>query len=143
MTQENLESPQTERPIRSPESLRALQYGCIASVLALIALGIAWEGAIAPLRPGGSWLILKVLPLLLPLRGLLRSDRRSFQWTSFLVLAYFIEGAVRAWTDRGASQTMAFIEIVLSLIAFYCAIYAAQAMGPRRLSRAERRKAKA
>ena len=39
-------------------------YGTVASLLLLIALCIAWETVLAPLRPGGSWLVLKVLPLL-------------------------------------------------------------------------------
>jgi len=45
----------------------ALHYASIASLIALIILCLAWELWLAPLRPGGSSLVFKVLPLLLPL----------------------------------------------------------------------------
>lgn len=90
----------------------------IASLLALILLGLAWELRLAPLRPGGSLLVLKVLPLLAPLSGLVRGKRYTYQWTSMLVLAYFAEGIVRAWSDRGLSAQLAFAEIGLAICCF-------------------------
>lgn len=113
--------------------LSRLHYGCIVSLLLLIALCLAWEIGLAPLRPGGSWMMLKALPLLLPLFGLLRRRRRAFQWSSFLVLAYFTEGVTRAWSESGLSQQLALLEIVLSVTFFFCAIYAARALGPQRV----------
>jgi uncharacterized membrane protein len=93
----------------------------IASLLALIALCLAWELWVAPLRPGGSWLVLKVLPLLLPVMGLLKSRLYTYRWTSLLVWLYFTEGVVRATSDRNApSVAMASLEVVLSL-ALFCA----------------------
>ncbi len=112
--------------------MRALHYGCVISLLLLIALCLAWEIRLAPLRSGGSWMMLKALPLLLPLSGLLRRQRRAFQWSSFLVLAYFTEGVTRAWSERGLSQQLALLEVALSVLFFFCAIYAARALGPRR-----------
>jgi uncharacterized membrane protein len=73
-------------------------------------------------RPGGSWLVLKVLPLLLPLFGVLRGRRYTFQWSTLLVWFYFAEGAVRAWTDTGLSAQLAIAEIALSLGYFYSAV---------------------
>lgn len=89
-----------------------------ASLIALILLALSWELVVAPLRPGGSWLVLKALPLLVPLRGVLHGRRYTFVWSSLLALAYFAEGAVRAWSDRGASVPLACAEIVLSLAYF-------------------------
>ena len=63
-------------------------YGAVGSLLALIALCVAWELVLAPLRPGGSWLVLKVVPLLLPLRGVLKRDLYTMQWSSMLILLY-------------------------------------------------------
>jgi uncharacterized membrane protein len=88
----------------------------------LLALCLAWELWLAPLRPGGSWLALKALPLALPLPGILSGKRYTCQWSSMLVLAYFAEGAVRAWTERGASQLLAGAEIALSLVFFASAV---------------------
>jgi uncharacterized membrane protein len=93
-----------------------------ASLIALIFLGLAWELWLAPLRPGGSWLALKVLPLLLPLFGILRGKAYTFQWSSMLILAYFTEGVVRAWSDRGGSAQLALLQTLLSVIFFVSAV---------------------
>ena len=97
----------------------------LASLLGLIVLSLAWELWLAPLRPGGSWLVLKVVPLLLPLRGILAGRRYTHQWASMLALAYVGEGLVRATSDRGPSAQLALIEILLAAACFAgCAIYA-------------------
>jgi hypothetical protein len=56
---------------------------------------------LAPLKPGGSWLVLKAAPLLLPLVGVWKRDVYTLQWTSMMILLYFTEGVVRGWSDRG------------------------------------------
>ena len=101
-------------------------------LIGLITLCIAWESILAPMRPGGSWLILKVLPLLIPLFGILRGKRYTYQWASMFVLIYFTEGAVRAWSDKGLSQSLAFIEVVLSTVFFIAAIMFARITAPSR-----------
>jgi uncharacterized membrane protein len=74
------------------------------------------------LRPGGSWLVLKAVPLLAPLTGVLRGQVYSYQWSLLLVLAYFIEGAVRAWGDAGTAAWLAGIEVTLATAFFVSAI---------------------
>lgn len=96
--------------------------GACISLIALIALGLAWELVLAPLRPGGSWLALKVVPLLLPLRGVLKRDNYTLQWSSMLILLYFMEGLVRATSDRGLSATLGWVEVALTVIYFFCTI---------------------
>jgi uncharacterized membrane protein len=90
----------------------------VGSVLGMIVLGLAWELWLAPLRPGGSWLALKVLPLCIPLAGLLRHRMYTYRWLSLFVWIYFTEGVVRAYSDRGPSAQLAMIEVVLSLLLF-------------------------
>jgi uncharacterized membrane protein len=107
---------------------RALQAGAVGSLLALIALCLAWELWLAPLRPGGSWLSLKALPLLAPLRGLLHARRYTFQWTPFLALPYFTEGVVRAWAEPPPAQVLAAVQIALSVALFCCAALGARAL---------------
>ena len=109
---------------------RICHYLAIGSLIGLIALSIAWEAFLAPLRPGGSWLTLKALPLLLPLFGILRGKRYTYQWASMFVLFYFTEGAVRAWSDKGLSAKLALGEVALSLIFFLAAIYFARLTAP-------------
>lgn len=103
-----------------------LHYASITSLIALIFLCLAWELWLAPLRPGGSALVFKVLPLLLPLAGILRGKRYTYQWSSMLILLYLTEGVVRAMSDRGLSATMAGIETVLAVVFFFSAVFYAR-----------------
>jgi len=103
-----------------------LQFGASLSLILLIVLCLAWEGFLAPLKPDGSNLILKAAPLLLPLFGVLKGRRYTYQWSSMFILIYFTEGAVRAWSDQGLSALLAFIEVLLSLTYFGCAIFYAK-----------------
>jgi uncharacterized membrane protein len=93
-----------------------------ALLVALIALGLAWELWLAPLKPGGSWLVLKVLPLLAPLFGVLRGKRYTYQWSTLLIWLYVAEGATRAYTDTGWSARLAIVEAVLALGYFAAAV---------------------
>jgi uncharacterized membrane protein len=92
------------------------------SLGALIVLCLAWELWLAPLRPGGSLLALKALPLALPLSGVLRSRRYTYQWSCMLILAYLAEGITRACSERGMAQALAGAEVFLSLVFFAAAV---------------------
>lgn len=105
------------------QSNPVLRYGAAVSLIALIILCLAWELKIAPLKPGGSLLVLKVVPLLFPLRGVLKGQLYTLQWAAMLILLYFMEGVVRAWSDPSAmSALMAGLEITFSLVFYICAI---------------------
>ena len=113
-------------------------YNRLASVslVALIFLCLAWELWLAPLRPGGSMLALKALPLLLPLFGILRGKRYTHQWTSLLALAYVIEGLVRSSSDQGASRMPAMAETALAILLFAGCLGHARAAAPSRAVKA-------
>ena len=96
-----------------------LATGCL---IALILLGLAWEAFLAPIRPGGSWLVLKVLPLLAALPGVLRGRRYTVQWSTLLIWLYAAEGATRAYTDSGIGAALALAELALSLAYFWSAV---------------------
>lgn len=105
-------------------SNRICHIGAAISLVLLIALCIAWELFLAPLRPGGSWMVLKVVPLLLPLRGVIKRDVYTLQWSSMLILLYFGEGMVRATSDILAlSARLGWIEAALSAAFFFCALF--------------------
>ena len=94
----------------------------VASLLALIVLGLAWELWLAP--TGNRTLALKVLPLAVPLAGLLKNRMYTYRWVSLMVWLYFIEGVIRATSDHGPSVTLAIIEVVLCLLLFTaCAVH--------------------
>ena len=102
---------------------KPLHIGAVSALLALIVLAVVWELFLAPLRPGGSWLVLKVVPLLFVLRGVLRADNYTLQWSTLLVWAYFTEGVVRAASDAGLSAQLALVEVLLTVIYFGCAAF--------------------
>jgi uncharacterized membrane protein len=115
--------------------MKTLQHSASASLIALIFLCVAWELWLAPIRPGGSWLVLKAIPLLFPLMGILNGRRYTYQWAPMLVLAYFTEGVARAWSDTGLSAALAGVEVALSVVFFFAAIYYAKYSAPSRLAR--------
>ena len=105
-------------------AVRLSRLLAVFSLLGLIALGLAWELWLAPLRPGGSWLALKVLPLCIPLAGLLKNRMYTYRWVSLMVWLYFIEGVVRAWGDRPPGNWLALLEVLLCVVLFVaCALH--------------------
>ena len=90
----------------------------VGSLLGLIALSLAWELWLAPLRPGGSWLVLKALPLCIPLAGLLKNRMYTYRWVSLMVWLYFTEGVVRAWADKPPGNYLALLQVLLCVALF-------------------------
>ena len=109
-------------PAAASPGVRATRALAVASLLGLIVLSLAWELWLAPLRPGGSWLALKALPLCLPLVGLLKQRLYTYRWVSLMVWLYFTEGVVRAWSDPWPSRGWAGVEIALSLLLFVACV---------------------
>jgi uncharacterized membrane protein len=121
------------QPRSSSGGVYFFQAASALLLAALILLCLGWELWLAPLRPGGSLLALKALPLALPLGGVLRGRRYTYQWSSMLILAYFAEGVTRAWSEAGMSRNLALAEIAFSLAYFGAAV------GFARLTRPEAR----
>lgn len=117
---------QTKSNVNKPPIIQRLQLGASISLIALILLTLAWEAVLAPLKPGGSLLIFKTLPLLLPLFGILRGKRYTYQWSCMFILFYFTEGVVRAWADVGLSAKLALAEVILTIAFFTCTIFYAR-----------------
>jgi len=102
---------------------QGLHRTACACLLGLIVLCVGWELWWAPLRPGGSLMALKAVPLLFAVRGVLRARLYTLQWVAMLSLLYVMEGAVRAWSDTSAaSALLAGLEIVLALGLYLTAI---------------------
>jgi uncharacterized membrane protein len=100
----------------------ATRAAAVGSLIGLIVLGLAWELWLAP--TGSGTLALKVLPLLIPLAGLLRRRLYTYRWVSLFVWLYFTEGVVRATTDQGLSAWLAFIQVLLCVALFVaCAVH--------------------
>ena len=109
-------------PAALPATLAWTRIVAVGSLLALIVLGLAWELWLAP--TGNRTLALKVLPLAVPLAGLLKNRMYTNRWVSLMVWLYFIEGVVRASSDRGVSALLAAAEALLCLLLFgACALH--------------------
>ncbi len=106
-------------PSQPSPSVALTRRLAVGSLVGLIVLGLAWEMWLAPLRPGGSILALKVLPLVVPLAGLLKNRMYTYRWVSLMVWLYFTEGVVRAWSDVvPLSRGLALLEVLLCLTLF-------------------------
>lgn len=128
----------TDIPTAAPPAVAQTRRWAVAALVALIVLGLAWELWLAPLRAGGSWWALKVLPLTLALAGLLKHRLYTYRWLSLLVWLYFAEGVVRATSEGGLGAALAALQVLLSLGLFTVSVrHIRLRLGPRRKARHE------
>ena len=95
----------------------------VGSLVGLIVLSVAWELVLAPIKPGGSLLALKAIPLCVPLAGLLKNRMYTYRWVSLLVWLYFTEGIVRATglpsgAAAGLDVALAWTQVLLCTVLF-------------------------
>jgi uncharacterized membrane protein len=90
----------------------------VASIGALALTELLWEMLLAPLRPGGSWLALKALPLALLWLAMARGSHKARQGASLLLPIYFGEALVRALSETGRHALLAATAAALAAIAF-------------------------
>ncbi len=99
---------------------KGYHYTALFSLICLFLLCILWELWLAPIKPGGSLLFLKAVPLAFAIRPLCHY---TLQWSSMLVLLYLMEGVVRVMSDPpGPSILLAWFEILFSTVFFFSAI---------------------
>ena len=103
-----------------PQFLYALTLGGYFGTLALL---VAWYGWAAPstLFPVSLVLLLVVLPLFAPLRGLLHGRRYTFAWSCFLALCYFTHGVVEAYSSP-VTRYLGLLETALTSLWFLAAL---------------------
>lgn len=102
---------------------KGYHYTALFSITCLFLLCILWELWLAPIKPGGSLLFLKAVPLAFAIRGVAKGSHYTLQWSSMLVLLYLMEGVVRVMSDPpGPSIMMAWFEILFSTVFFFSAI---------------------
>ncbi|TAH13089.1 MAG: DUF2069 domain-containing protein [Curvibacter sp.] len=103
-------------PSTPAHSVQLSRWVAVASTLGLILLGLLWELWLAP--TGSGTLALKVLPLCIPLAGLLKNRMYTYRWVSLMVWLYFTEGVVRAWSDKAPGNWLALLEVFLCVVLF-------------------------
>jgi len=69
--------------------------------LALVILQPVWHALLPPPMGAGKWwlAVVALLPLLLPLKGLLEGSLRSMTWAGYLVMLYLVIGIMEAWSN--------------------------------------------
>lgn len=120
-SQIGMETEPTSRTNSPSAAVKMARGLTIASTLALVALGLAWELWWAP--TGRGTLALKVLPLVAALPGLVRHRMYTYRWLSLLVWLYLLEGLVRATSDDGLSAVLAGVEVALVISIFTAATF--------------------
>ena len=103
--------------------MNKLFYTASLSLIGLIILNLFWEIFYNPLNNMGSLMVIKSVILLLPLSGILKKNRYTYQWSSMFILLFFIEGVVRFYSESGVSQSMALYQIILSCIFFLSTMF--------------------
>ena len=103
--------------------MNILSLSASLSLICLIILNLLWEIFYNPLQEDGSLMVFKSLILLIPLSGILKKNLYTYQWSSMLILLFFIEGVVRFYSEDELSQMMALFQIILSIIFFISTIF--------------------
>lgn len=106
------------------------QNTALGAYLALIGLGILWEGWFAPSSYAPQfWFLVKTAPLVVLLYGLVRGSAKIYLLACLLILLYFSEGVVLSYVHAGARWTwtgvrfFAALEIALTLAFFFSATW--------------------
>ena len=117
----------------SPDGSAHWRRAAAASLLALALLELLWELWLAPLKPGGSWLVLKAVPLLALTPGVAQGRVRTRQWTLLLLPWYVAEGVVRVFSENGRQALCAGAAAALAIAALAAGLgwFRAQGRAPR------------
>jgi uncharacterized membrane protein len=83
----------------------------------------AWYGWLAPSThfPTALVLMIALLPLLFPLRGLLHGRKYTFAWSCFLALLYFIHGVMEAYSSE-VTRHLGLVEVLCTSVWFLAAM---------------------
>ena len=106
----------------------------LAALAALALTELLWEWAWAPLRPGGSWLALKAVPLALAWVGCLHGRLRAWRLALLMLPFYFAEAAVAMLTRSGRAQFVAGWAALLAAVCFAATWLLLRRVAPRRRS---------
>jgi len=86
----------------------------LATYVGTLAWQAIWHGLLPPpYGANNAWLaVIACLPLLIPLRGLLRMNYRSMIWAGLLLLLYFAIGVMEAWSSP-PQRLPALVQVIL------------------------------
>lgn len=107
-------------------SLKIISLMSWASLLAL-QMALPWMTVLQ----GNYWLLVLVLPLLIPFKGLLDNQLYTYKWIGFLTLLYFCIG-ISELVSNPQLRLYGFGTSVASMLLFLASIYYARYLGLQR-----------
>jgi uncharacterized membrane protein len=96
----------------------------LGGYFSLLALLLLWPTVLAPVQrlPVALLLMVSLLPLMLPLRGLLHGRPSACTWAAYLSLFYFVHGVLEVAASP-EQRLLGSIEIIGSLLLFFGAVF--------------------
>ncbi|WP_299021746.1 DUF2069 domain-containing protein [uncultured Photobacterium sp.] len=112
------------------KSTQNLRYTALIANLSLILWVGLWQSTISPHPHLNSFILagIWVLPLLLPLKGILEGKPYTHAWANFILMFYFLHALTILWVDDG-ERLLAIIELGLVSCAFITNILFARSRG--------------
>ncbi len=127
-------SPQPQQPTKQLInnrlfSTQQLKYITLAAYLGLLIFMPLWLIVLNP-SSMSPWLSLTLftLPLLLPMRGLLKGEPYTYAWSNFILMIYFLHSLTTLWVSK-SDLIWASIELFLTSIMFLAGSYYAKYRG--------------
>jgi uncharacterized membrane protein len=114
---------ETSQALSTNNKITCLYLLSVFSLIGLIFLNLFWEIFYNPLNTNGSWMVVKSLVLLIPLPGILKKNRYTYQWSSMFIWLFIMEGIVRFYSELGVSRDMASYQIFLGTLFFFSSIF--------------------
>ncbi|KKC99028.1 DUF2069 domain-containing protein [Photobacterium halotolerans] len=111
-------------------STRKLHYFSLTVNLSLLLWVFLWQSVISPHPHLNNYVVagLWILPLLLPLKGIVQGKPYTHAWANFILMFYFLHALTLLWVD-GGERWLALIELGLTTAAFFANILFARARG--------------
>ncbi len=113
----------TNSPQKQPTTFR-FQIIALTGYLGLLIFMPLWLFYLDPRteHSAGFMFIIYILPLLLPLKGIIQDNPFTYAWANFIVMIYFIHGLTLLWV---AIDIWVIIELFLASCMFIgCSYYA-------------------
>ena len=118
--------PELNQPVAKKPITKRFQSFALIGYIGLLVLMPIWLFLIAP-REGHSnafIFVVYILPLLLPLKGIIQDKPYTYAWANFIVMFYFIHGFTLLWVAQEQLIWVLLELIFASLMFIGCTYYA-------------------
>ncbi|PSV28521.1 DUF2069 domain-containing protein [Photobacterium sp. GB-72] len=105
-------------PPMQPQTQYIHRFAVCANLTLMLWVAL-WQTIISPHPHLNNWVmaVVWIIPLLLPLRGMLAAKPYTYAWSNFILMFYFLHALTLLTIDEG-ERGLAGIELLLVTIAF-------------------------